>query len=767
MSISRLAAIAMTLFTVSVASAGEADLVVRPTTPAGQVAPCPRPDIRWWPREVGESFTVTRRNDGALLVADGGGAGKTFVLRCGQTISEPFAATKSTCPEVQTVVMRPAAPVRLNLVPEKGAALPAMVKLDLRRTPPSSGNGPQELVYRAAPGKHGLVSTTLPAGRWDLTVLSKDFAPVTLWGTMLKPGVAFGPVTLRLKRGASVLVHALDSEDGLGVAGAKVCLVTREAFEKAFRTMTEGRPPAGARCATTNREGWLRLAGLRAGTFFLVSLAPKHSVGCRQVALSSRAETVVDDLEIPRPATVFLSLSGRSGLPAGAKLSVDAIPEVCGQTLVDLTRYVAVPPDGEVSMDGLPPGRLHLEATLITPGGLAATVAREALDLLPGDIRSVSLDLSGTLYHGSVSFREEPIHASLAFMTPGKASGDHGVAESDDGGDFAVFLRRPGTYDVRVLAERPRLDTIVPGVEVSDPKTPVEISVPDTAIRGLVVDADGQPVAQAKVSGTSLPAVTDSSGPSALRPLLTESRSAEDGSLALEGLAPGRWTVTAASGDRRSDPRQLTVTKGQSIENVILTLKEVLAIEGRVATDHGTPVAGAHVIVSPGHGRIESAVAVTDAGGRFTLSVNAEAGMRANVEVVGGDAASWCGRLALAKTMHVVLPAQGGTVLLSGDPKGLLETPTHVALIRPDGSFVGVMELLAYGGASLSRTARGTVLRIPALAAGQWRLVTVASPTAILRVIDSFGLQLPVAARLTLAPGATVTIPLPEGRGAP
>ncbi len=699
-----------------------------------------------------------------LVIEDGCQSGTTFVVRCGGLISEPIPVDSGPCGGTRVAVFRPAVPVKLVLVPDDGVAPPVNVKLHLQEKPGHSTPSPsRELVFLATPDRRGIVSTELPEGRWNLTLLTRDFAPVTLWNVELRPGVPFEHSRLSLSRGASVLVHAVDSRNGYPLGGARVCLVEERHLEATVVELAQDRMPGSARCGSTGQDGWFRFSGLPEGDYLLVTSAPDFSVGCRRVTLSEDAETVVGDLEVPRPVTLLLSVTGASNLPSESKVAIVVTPEACGHPLMDLSVVASIPPGGDIPLEPMLPGHLRVEPTVITPSGLAATVDQLTLDTFPGEVRSFVLDLSGSLFSGTVTFRDEPVAASLELRGHQDDEPLRSAAQSGTDGEFSVILKEPGLYDVRVLAENPQLDTVVSQVPFSDPEEAIEIVIPDTAIRGTVVSEDGEPVRHAEVEGRLLGDDSDARDLSSpLRVFRARTTSGQDGWFALEGLVPGRWVVTASQGDLSSDSTRIEVSDGESIENVVLTLKEELNIRGTVRTTRGVPVRSSHVILVAGGSGLESAVALTDASGGFTATLGAKAGQRANVAIIGGTGVSWCGRQDIAEEMALVLPTAGGTVVCSSGPKGPLSTPRKLALIRTDGSFLGITELLTFGGAQLSHSEEQAVLTIPGLAPGQWRIVQITSPAEYFPVINGDGLQLAPLAEFSAVPGNLVRVTLPS-----
>ena len=169
---------------------------------------------------------------------------------------------------------------------------------------------------------------------------------------------------------------------------------------------------------------------------------------------------------------------------------------------------------------------------------------------------------------------------------------------TDAGGRFEVRNLPAGTFDLAVHA-RGFAPLTVPALALPDGNGSSDLGTvqlaPGGAIRGVVSDAQGEPVANAEVAAQG----ADRDG---LSFLLGEAEStaavtAADGSFALEDLAPGRtldlvvthpgFGPTSAPGVAVPTPTPLRVV-----------LRPTARVSGRVLDPDGKPVAGATVAVS-------------------------------------------------------------------------------------------------------------------------------------------------------------------------
>jgi hypothetical protein len=178
-------------------------------------------------------------------------------------------------------------------------------------------------------------------------------------------------------------------------------------------------------------------------------------------------------------------------------------------------------------------------------------------------------------------------------------------ATSDPRGGFRLDGLAPGDYRLEAEATgyaRTELEHVrVPTRE------PLEVALrPAGVLEGFVVDARGQPAAQAEVLVSGLKAQQLTTG--------------EGGGFSVE-LEPGTYGVSARRGEEAAaleDP--LVLSAGRTVRGVRLVLGPGATLEGHVgARGSGAPVAGARVDVSPLGRNGDLGRVTTDAEGRFLL----------------------------------------------------------------------------------------------------------------------------------------------------
>ncbi|QDF08159.1 carboxypeptidase regulatory-like domain-containing protein [Myxococcus xanthus] len=268
-------------------------------------------------------------------------------------------------------------------------------------------------------------------------------------------------------------------------------------------------------------------------------------------------------------------------------------------------RLPAAPGDYLLSAHAPGHGPVRLEAT--RPLGEAET----AVELRLPD----GVTLSGrTVAEG----REEPVPlASLTLRpypgTPTAWAAPTGLPEeaaettSDAQGRFAFTQLAAGRYELTAeapgfsrrtlrLLQVPQAGEVVVGLWGA------------STLEGFVVDAKGQPVADAEVMATG--------GTAPVRVT-----TGEGGGFALEVNA-GTWVVSARRGDQLGRvPGPLSVAPGETLRGLVVTLGAASGLTGTVSTVEGAPVRGAILVASPAGGQGELGRSASEDDGGWRMDV--------------------------------------------------------------------------------------------------------------------------------------------------
>jgi len=712
-----------------------------------------------------ELLGVESAGDGVVveLGADLCGGGTTLVVEAGGSVSAPVPVDPESCSgEPLAVKLHPAAAVsgRIRVPPKSD--LPRTVELRMQRCPKPAPGQPEGGVYGAAADTNGAWKAVVPAGCWDLGLAARGFAPHTWWGMTLRAQAPKKLGTLTLIPGASVLLHLAGADSGLAVTGAEVILVQQQRAAAAYASLLENRKVEAVASAATNARGWARLDGLAPGRYAVLATAEGFApLDPRKMELAAGEETVLDDVELERPGTLAVDLdlpreAARALADLRLKLMADPVLDELDRTGRTMSITRPIRPDETVELHGLAPILWNVRLLGLRSGGGGAVISSQTVRIVPGAWQTLTLSPSGTVFHGTVTWRDEPVEARLGLRCQPKEKKARpfvASSKSTEAGEFTVLLERAGLCTVKVQTSDRSLDSTVPGVEFADPEEDVEIKVPEGEISGVVVDEDGAPQPGFPVGGLQMTGWHDQ-GAGAPAALFARDSTDPAGAFRLRGLAQGTWRVAAHEPGWDSDPRVIQLQKNATVEGVRLVVHREMEVEGTLRFIDGTPVAGAGLLAFVENGKAipMGASGRTDGGGRFTLHLRSGEGTPFAMEIC--QPGVWAGalRASVKPELDLSIPRPAGGLLIEL-PEGA--QAAGLALVRADGTAVDVMALTGLGCAS---TENG-LIRIPALEAGAWKLVRAASTADLLALASGAGFALPGTA-VQVTPGGTATVEL-------
>jgi protocatechuate 3,4-dioxygenase beta subunit len=146
---------------------------------------------------------------------------------------------------------------------------------------------------------------------------------------------------------------------------------------------------------------------------------------------------------------------------------------------------------------------------------------------------------------------------------------DARIVKSDAAGKFRFSGLRPGGYELtaRAGARRSRMPVEV-GLGVAEEQTDIVVMVGGTgAIRGKVVDEGGAPAAKVTIIGG---------------PERDTAISDDAGAFVLEGLPPGRWSLSGASDRYIADGQVMVELKKTDVAGVVVHVRRGLEVKGHV-----------------------------------------------------------------------------------------------------------------------------------------------------------------------------------------
>ncbi len=532
-----------------------------------------------------------------------------------------------------TIGLRPAAGVRGRVVDAggesvAGVAIEASPKASGGRRRVFRGPGPQQRQGRSAKdGRFDLPGLAAGQG-YELRFVKTGYAPGELDVEELEPFERRSGLEAVLHRGRRAVGLVVDEEE-LPVAGAVVRLAAPADPRRRFR-MPGSEEPAVPEDAT-GIDGTFAVSDLAAGRYDLEVSSP--GFGPVTIPGVEVPEGPAGDGEVDLGTVVLspgVAIEGQvvdaEGRPlSGVEIRTAESSRVPMPAAFRLMMAADQPPaaisggDGRFTVRDRRAGE-RLDLIADAPGYMATTV--------PGVVAPSEEPVRVVLKQASrvsgrvVDSTGDPIEGAGVRALPeglggsgGRRPGNFHRAASDAGGRFELLDVEPGTVTMAAQAEgyqETRLSGLVApaGGELRD----VELVLrPGATVRGVVLDAGGEPVAGAQVR---ISATGGSGRPEGFT--LADG----DGRFELAGVGLGRRTVTASSEDGREVSKSLEVEAGtQSVE---LRLAGGVEVSGRVVDAAGLGVAGAVVSLEPASPTVvwygASSEAVSSAGGAFTLA---------------------------------------------------------------------------------------------------------------------------------------------------
>lgn len=370
-----------------------------------------------------------------------------------------------------------------------------------------------------------------------------------------------------------------------GPAPGEVTLVLRPGGTISGRLTGPGFDPAGAYHVrarvgryggkgTKTHEGGFTLSGLEPGTYALTATG-EGAFGGTDVVLG--AAEIVSGLEIEmQPATT-------------ARFSIRREGGVCERPWVEMTRrerprarrMMMERDDAPVVIEALPPGTYDVE---VKCGGSeediidTIVVADEPIE------RSYVVPANFSVIVRVIDDRDRPVEGAKLFMN-GSAGLESGQTDASGTFDFAAVAGQwkiSATHDVLGAAEVK--------IAIDERAAPVVLRLDrGRVVRGVVVDAERRPVANARVVLTVIDVLGD----------VLETTSGADGRFTFSQIESERVRVAATSGKLGSEEVEVVATADtKPIELVLRPLNG--RVFGRVLTHDGMPAGRTRVRLQRG-----------------------------------------------------------------------------------------------------------------------------------------------------------------------
>lgn len=695
-------------------------------------------------RAQSQKVSLSSASGGVLLDLPGGcRRGVRLLVVAGQQVGSLVQDQDPPCRETRRVGLFPSATIDATLLVPAGERLPQVGLLRAFRCPEGRLSTGEELgafPFRIESG--GRIHARLPAGCVAAVLEVGDFAPLAIGQAKRVPAATSDLGTVRLAFGGALLARTLDGATLRPLSGVAVEAVP----------LTKRDSPLKKRAGSTDETGWVRLFGLEPGDYRLRLLPPgrhwPHIAGPFEVR--ARDEGLFDEILIPPPGSLEVELrpsEGLAELAASFRVSLAArdphFRDELAPTPGDENRFL---------FPEVPPGIWDFTALALLRTGGVAPVRRTEVEVQPGELAQVAIDLEGDLYRGKVTYLGQPVEGSLS-LRPTRLEQRYSVTVSlSPEGTFTALLDRPGLYQGQVTDRKARFSrATLPNVRFDRPEREVHLVVSTGRLMGRVVDASGQPVADAEVEAMAQRGAQEAGVPADLELVVLRAASAADGTFMLSGVGEGPWTLMAEERERRSQPHGVRLGPDESVDVGDLTLLEKQVVEGQVQDELGRAVAGvvgSVIFSSKAPGELPRSIRWTsDRDGRFSFDAAGSMGTLGNFILRAPAMASTASRQTVADGLILRMPTQGGSAELRLEGSSWQSAPVRgLYLVRDDGAFLAP-RLEGHGA---------DTQRVEPLAPGRWRLVLLDSGSLLPILAQGGGTQLPPLAELVIEPGKHV-----------
>ena len=562
-----------------------------------------------------------------------------------------------------------------------------------------------------------------PAGRTDYRIAVEGWAPGYLFDRDVGAGMR-QLEALRLVRGSSVSLHAVERDSGLPVAGAAV------RAEPYPPPAADGSAAAASR-AVTAENGFAQLVGLDGEYVSLIveseSRPPTRIDGVR---LAPDAETRLAEVVLNEFAEVRVFISPPNAASGGWRVVPRSLDQRAGSVAPLMTEAT---PDGVATLR-LPTGSYLLD--LQTPDG---DVLHSELREVTGN-EAVAIDLDFVEVRGQVRLDGRGIEARVALS---RGAGDRVPFVTNEDGEFGGQMPRPKGDVVAAAVEtvgglRRMFKVRAP---VTDGVLSLRFDLGDRTVRGVVLDGstlEPLPGASVTIEKADEGSRNDDDDLEAFVSLPVASD--EEGRFAFDGLEEGRYRLwawldgfTERKAEVASAPLEDWVV--DDVRTVRLRLQPADPLD-LLLTRVGSPLPAVtvQVVARSRSGAVGAGFGATDRSGRTRVLVPRDGAGPASVVVEAPPHLLWSGCVSLpSPDEHVLrldlMDEPVGTVVLrnqAGNGAGGYSEPV---LVTPHGGVLTLSDLINWSsraggaGADLWAGRKLSRMELPGLPAGRYRLV--------------------------------------------
>ncbi len=542
----------------------------------------------------------------------------------------------------------------------------------------------------------------LPAGTMNIRMALEGYGAQYLWRKEITTGSTKKLGRLRFEKGTSV-AGAVVVRSGSDAPDATVELKPRVAARDSYRS-DERALELYRVTAPVDREGGFVLLGVENGEYDLIASAADSCATELRVRVTAGDSLVhLGDplvLESCAELEVFVEPAADFG---GESWSLKLL-ETTGN-VASVVETAAVALDGSAAIDELKAGIYELEVR----DHEGDTWWSRDIDVYAG-MSPLFVEIGAVRVRGAATRGTEPIDGELIFGTRNRRPSVS--MKIDEEGSFEGYLPFEGEWALELDrgGHHHFLDAVNVEVPAGKSHAEIEVSLPDTLVKGKVVE-DGKAVEGAVV------VVLRDAGRLEKELFAT---SDEDGEFVFSGMRAGDLRLRAAFGRLQSEWRFLALKEGDEIEEVELELATTVAVRGRVSV-HGTGVPGARIVGFPSKaaGNLLATGGATAADGSFDVKVTRDA-QRLDLAVLpsGHEALLALAQPAVGGTewpaLELQLQGASGTVVLRAEDPSASVTVSFGGAVLPFRIFMNLMEQEArvdhqrFPGIALHGLAAGT-----------------------------------------------------------
>lgn len=398
-------------------------------------------------------------------------------------------------------------------------------------------------------------------------------APVYLWSLEVVPGGSLDLGRVRFRPGASVSgwIHAAGLDDPPSVSAVPAT---------STRLPGDDIRAVGVPCPLTER-GHFQCLDLPPGEWFVVVESPPGLVRARSSPFSVRTGGETDlgePIEVPELARVVFIVEPPVA-PDGGPWLVLLFRTPSGFSAREEVAREEASGAGDAELSGLPPGRYVVELR----DREGSSWLRLDHDVEAG-APPVLLEVSGVPVQGHLQLDGEPQAGSVRLTS---RHGERVVLRAQEDGELVGFMPREGQWRayVSLSGQEGEIDLGSVRIERSPGQgvAELDLELPATEVKGVVVDEEGRP------AGGAVVMARDGRG------ALAFSRACAEGAFRLVGLWPGRSALWAeAPPDLASAELSFELEDGKAVEDLELVISAKKHLRVRIVGPYG-PVPGASI----------------------------------------------------------------------------------------------------------------------------------------------------------------------------